>query len=121
MLLCNAIQTPDGTILESHHRHDFVKYTDKNGKDYFIDGGLAYCKRSCNGDEVFVGCYSDSPFEEIREKFKWGTRGKYGNEPLKYIPLKDVTSEHIRAILQTQYHVTNEIVQIFEKELEYRG
>lgn len=120
MLLCNAIQTPDGTVLESHHRHDFVKHTDKNGKDYFIDGGLAYCKRSYNGDEVFVGCCTDSPFEEIREKFKWGTRGKTGDEPLRYIQLKDLTTDHIKAILETQLHIPDAIIEVFEKELAYR-
>tara|TARA_R110000868_G_scaffold148357_1_gene370189 strand:- start:17507 stop:17839 length:333 start_codon:yes stop_codon:yes gene_type:complete len=41
-LIRNAIQTPDGTILESNHRHDFVTHLDKNGEVYGIDGGLNY-------------------------------------------------------------------------------
>ncbi len=44
-LIRNAIQTPDGTILESRHIHDYVCHTDKNGHYYAVDGGLSYLKR----------------------------------------------------------------------------
>ncbi len=39
-ILCNRIQTPDGTILTSHDRHDFKSYVDKNGYEYMVDGGV---------------------------------------------------------------------------------
>ena len=38
----------------------------------------------------------------MREITLWGTYGKKGNEPLKHILLKDMTNEHIQAILDTQ-------------------
>lgn len=33
-LLANRIITPDGTMLQSKHRHDYVTHIDANGKEY---------------------------------------------------------------------------------------
>ena len=56
-LVYNAIRTPDGTVLESRHCHDYVTHVDKNGKEYILDGGLDYVRRSINGDEVLLQVY----------------------------------------------------------------
>ena len=32
-ILNSRLRTPDGTILESIHRHDYVTHTDANGKE----------------------------------------------------------------------------------------
>ena len=55
-LVYNAIRTPDGTVLESRHRHDHVEYIDKNGKEYMVDGGLEYIRRNV---------HEDAPYEEL--------------------------------------------------------
>ena len=121
-IVSNRIRTPDGTILESMHRHDYVTYTDANGLEYMVDGGLDYLRRNLHDDAPYeeLSVYADDPHELIREVFKWGTRGKDGNQPLKYVPLKDLTSDHIEAILETQAHIQEHIRKIFLDELSFR-
>ena len=67
-LVANAIRTPDGTILQSYHRHDYKSYKDKNGSSYAVDGGLDYLKRSFSTGAKFdeLSVYSDAPFLLIR-------------------------------------------------------
>jgi hypothetical protein len=78
-IVYNAIQTPDGTVLESTHRHDYKTYVDTNGKTYMIDGGLSYVRRSDNGDEVLLTKYEDQQHEQIREYAFRSGYGKPGN------------------------------------------
>ena len=40
-IVANRIRTPDGTILESKHRHDFVSCSCES---IFIDGGTDYIR-----------------------------------------------------------------------------
>ena len=121
-LLANRIKTPDGTILESLHRHDYKTYIDKNGLEYMVDGGLEYLRRNVqdSAPATEMSVYNTDPHETIREAFKWGTRGKDGKQPLTYLVLKDMATDHIEAILETQTHITEEIRQVFIDELEYR-
>ena len=121
-IVANRIRTPDGTILESMHRHDYVTYVDKNGKEYMVDGGTDYLRRNVHQDAPYeeLSVYSDAPHAEIREVFRWGTRGKDGNQPLKFILLKDMESDHIQAIIETQTHIPGYIENIFLDELSFR-
>ena len=122
-LLANRIKTPDGTILESVHRHDYKTYIDKNGLEYMVDGGLEYLRRNVqdSAPATEMSVYNTDPHETIREAFKWGTRGIDGKQPLTYVVLKDMTTDHIEAILETQTHITQEIRQVFIDELEHRN
>ena len=121
-ILANRIMTPDGTILESMHRHDYKTYIDKNGLEYMVDGGLEYTRRIVHDDAPYIemSVYNDDDHLTIREAFKWGTRGVDGKQPLTYLVLKDMATDHIEAILETQTHITEEIRQVFIDELEYR-
>jgi hypothetical protein len=58
-ILRNRMRTPDGTILESKHRHDYVTHLDANGNEYMLDGGLSYVRSSANGDEEMLTVFDD--------------------------------------------------------------
>jgi hypothetical protein len=78
------MRTPDGTILESKHRHDYVTHLDANGKEYMLDGGLDYVRSSANGDEEFLTICNDDPHEVLRVLVKWGTYGTPPKDELEY-------------------------------------
>lgn len=121
-IIANQILTPDGTILRSHHRHDYVSYIDKNGEEYMVDGGMDYLRRSVNTKHPAkdITVYSSDPHSVIREAFMWGTRGVGGNQPLVRKYLKDLDTNHVEAILKTQHHISDCTREVFENELKYR-
>jgi hypothetical protein len=119
-LVYNAIQTPDGTVLESHHRHDYRDHLDANGKTYMVDGGTSYLRRSVHDDQIELSLTDLSDISEIREKMTWGTYGKNGDQPRKEVRLKDLTNPHIEAILETQKQLSDDILHVFRRELVYR-
>ena len=80
-------------------KQDWGYYTrGKNGEVYMVDGGLEYLRRSYNenfpAEELSV--YLEDGHEVVREVATWGSYGKNGDEPLKYILIKDMTEEHIQ-------------------------
>lgn len=122
-LVYNAIKTPDGTILCSKYRHDYVTYEDKNGKQYMVDGGLDYRRRSDNGDETLLYLTILDPIEKIREVFTWG---RNFNEKMERLPktewvlLKDLNDEHLDALCTGKYS-PEWITKLFIREKQYRN
>ena len=121
MLVYNALRTPDGTVIESLHRHDYVTYDDANGKFYMVDGGLDYLRRSANGDEVDLSVSLDQGILAAREAASWGSYGKNGDEPLRLIKLCKMTNNHIKACLKTQTNMHPNIKLAMQQELDYRN
>lgn len=120
-ILRNAIITPDGTLLESRHRHDYKAYIDANGEEYMVDGGLDYIRRNINKikpTELLIT--TESPYYLIREYMTWGSYGKNGDEPLHYINLKDMETDHIKAILVNGSKLLPQFKKVFTWELELR-
>lgn len=119
-LIYNAIMTPDGTVLASRSRHDYKEYTDANGKVYVIDGGLDYCRRSNNGDEVDLTMTDEQPHSVQRDVLTWGTYGKDGKQPLAHVPIREMETEHIEAVLETQPRIYPVYRSCMERELAER-
>jgi len=123
-ILRNAIITPDGTYLRSYSRHDYKEYVDILTKEtYVVDGGTDYIRRSVNeipAEDLTVT--TDAPFELKRCAFVWGSYGKHQDQPLHYIHLCDLSTDHICAILRTQRSVWDTYVEdLLRQELAYRG
>ena len=93
-LLLNRWRTPDGTVLTSYSTHDYVSHRDRNGEDYFIDGGSSYVRMSLNNEKMTNMCiYYDSPFEEIRENVCRGTFDENNNRI--WVPLCNMSDAHL--------------------------
>lgn len=121
-LISQKIKTPDGTILESRHRHDFRTHFDKVSNElYMVDGGLDYARRSLNtvpATEMSV-CLEDG-IDVVRHELTWGTRGKDGSQPFRLVKLSEMTDDHIQACLDTQPYMHPHYRVAFQMELEYR-
>lgn len=120
-IIANRWMTPDGTMLCSKNRWDYVEHTDANGNYYAVDGGNAYIKLVGDFNSLENYCvYDTDSISAIREAFEWGSYGKNGDEELHHILLKDLTEEHICAILRTQTKLPDWQKDVFNRELEYR-
>lgn len=122
-IVVNSIRTPDGTVLRSYHRHDYVTHKDAvSGEVYMTDGGLDYMRRSVNTVPYEdMSLYSDAPHEQLRIVVTWGTRGKHGNEPLRHLPIAQMENDHIFAVLDTQKTIYPQVREIMINELKQRG
>ena len=120
-ILSNCMRTPDGTMLESMHRHDYVTHLDANGKTYMLDGGLDYVRSSANGDEELLTVHHDDPHEVVRDAARWGTCGKKGDETLVLVKIMNMSTPHIQACLDTQKKTMSaDLYQVMINELAYR-
>ena len=121
-LILNQIQTPDGTILRSVHENDYQSHIDRiTGEKYFVDGGLFFPVRSTNEVEATeMSLFNDEPHQVIRQYVAWGTHGKSGLEALRWVVIKDLSDEHIDAILRTQTQISPTMKQYLMDEQAFR-
>jgi len=122
-LLRNAIQTPDGTILESRSRHDYKEYEDTNGWMYMVDGGLDYVRRSVNKNAPAIDLSiseEDMDHANLRELITWGTYGKNGDQPLSYKPISTMSTGHLKAVVDTQTSMYLQVRDLMITELLFR-
>jgi hypothetical protein len=120
-LLLNRIRTPDGTVLTSYTVHDYRTYTDVNGLEYMVDGGLEYLRRNVHENAPYeeLSVTDEADHEQQREAMCWGTYGKYGDQPLHYVPICKMADGHIKAIIEHNMGA-DWVRQILQNELDYR-
>ena len=98
-IIQNALQTPDGTIIISRNVHDYAEHD-----GYFVDGGHDYCRYGflpgCEDKYTPLFLFENDTFEKKKNNLVWGTYGKDGNQPLKWVKFIDCTDEHLEAILK---------------------
>lgn len=123
ILLVNSIRTPDGTILTSRGRHDFVCHDDTvTGTKYCIDGGLEYRRYLPGGVYVDLSVYSDDPFEKIREGLERGGRGKNFDKDFQWYKLKDMNDNWLAELILwlEENQPNNKYKKYYLQEIEYR-
>jgi hypothetical protein len=93
-----------GEVLVSQHRHDYVSATTPSGKMFFLDGGPDSGYIRYGGDAQIIALHLDdsSDIDTIANKAVWGTYGKDGKGPKKFIRLCMADTDHLKAILDTQ-------------------
>lgn len=107
-----------GDVIESVHVHDFVTCSCLN---LSVDGGLAYAKRSFGDINSFeeMSIYDDQPFEIIRQHIKRGGRGKNGDQPLKWVPLCEMSNEWLNNVI-AYVNPNNPWLPYYKQEQKYR-
>lgn len=118
----SRIKTPDGTIIQSFHRHDYKEYTDANGETYMLDGGTDYMRSNINKVPFEnISVYTYDPHEVKRLVPVWGTYGKDGKQPFKYISVSEMEDAHIMALLEPNMYVKRSIKDVLKQELKLRN
>lgn len=140
-LIYSALVTPDGTKIESVHRHDYKTYFDTiNFKTYMIDGGLDYIKRSNHGDEKVISFDNDNPHEIVRlYAFRTGCYGdsqsenygltrvcymsdSYLQASIEYFIKYKQYNNHLNVLLDEQiYRMINNVTNIVNLDFEVIG
>ena len=122
VMVMQRVRCPDGTMLFSRHVHDYQTHEDKvTGEHYMIDGGPEYSRQSVNKVPFTrMDIYDDSPHSDVREIVQWGTYGKNADQPHKVVVLKDMSTDHVKAVLKNCPGAYPYIRNAMEAELVYR-
>jgi len=125
ILIANRWRTPDGTLLESKHVHDYVSHDDANGDFYFVDGGHDYIRMSSNKIKMANECvYADDDFEKVRMHELRGAMTSMME--IRYVPLYKMSDQHVLNCIT--YNLKNIVkleryeihTHLYVKEMKYR-
>lgn len=123
-LIYNSITCLEcGEVLISNYTHDYK--TCSCSQETFIDGGISYGRYGGKDlSKIQTNyLYDDAPHEQVRELISRGGRGVNGDEPLKYVLLKDVDNDWLEAIVkyEQEHRPNNKFLPIYMAEKEFRN
>ncbi len=120
-LLVNSLQCKHcNDIIVSQHRHDFVSCS--CGKN-FCDGGIDYIRRGSPGHYIDLSVYGDGSHEDRRTHLTWGQNFEKDMNRLpqtKWITIKDMTTDHIEAVLNGHAFGGGIVIETLKEELKRR-
>ena len=111
-IYCNLCKTE----IVSKSLYNFVKCKCKGQKQVHTDGGSFYQHYGYGDKASYKITYvlDDGKLETRLKYLKWGTYGKNGNSKLEYKLLKDLSDNHLCAILNTQESIPDIYRQTIE-------
>lgn len=122
-LLANRWQTPDGVILHSKFTHDYQFHKDKEGRYFLVDGGNDYIRTSNSELMKNLCVYDDGTFKTQREWVMWGKNYDKTMNLLpktEWIPIKNLETDHIYAILSNVKNIDPFYRRLLEDEIVFR-
>lgn len=111
-------------VITSRFRHDYQECGCDNHT--MVDGGLAYSRRGGADMDLIQdqSVYLDDDYELVRKSFCRGSRGITGREPLKWVPLCEMSVDYINEVKQIIGESSSEdvdwVIELYNKELKYR-
>ena len=105
--------------IQSRHRHDFVVCS---CGEVSVDGGIDYLRR-LGSNFTETSLYTDDSFTELRKFIERGGRGINGDEPLKYVLLKDLNDNWLKNLIEyeEENRPDNAYLKFYKMELWYRA
>jgi len=106
-----------GDIVYAQVKQEF----DELYNDYQFNNPRKYGVWSLDDVEILTDYHpNEASLAWKADRYVWGTRGKNGYKKLKYVLLKNCDTEHLNAILDTQYQVNDETREVINYILENR-
>ena len=122
IVLSTATCKKCGDVLISRYRHDYVMCTCDNktmldgGTDYQRYGGVDLSLIDLSGT-----VYLTDGFEKCRTAPIWGSYGKDGDQPLKFMSVSEMETEHLEAVIKELGHrIEKWRLNLMLQELENR-
>lgn len=101
IVLSTATCKKCGDVLISRHRHDYVMCGCDNKT--MLDGGTEYQRfggKVLKYVDLSGTIYLSDGFEKCRTAPIWGSYGKDGTEPVKYMSVSEMDTEHLGAVIK---------------------